>query len=135
MCYFCLPDRIIHPTEQREWVPQLSWIFLPELTKGVMRTSLSVLREWADVHPEKANHVPTLGQHFWRPYQQGKGNADHCEGQKCGPNIRNYCRALLPGREMQKEQRKDRNMGKYLSWELYLTSMYHEVVSTRLAKD
>lgn len=62
-----------------------------------MRICLSVPRKWADVYPEKANHVPALGQHFRRPHQQGKGNADHCEGQECGPDFRNYSGALLPG--------------------------------------
>lgn len=71
--------------------------YFPELAKRVMRTYLSVPREWADVYPEKANYVPALGQHFRRPHQQGKSHADHCEGQECGPNIRNYCRALLSG--------------------------------------
>lgn len=100
-------------------------IFFPEWAKGVTRPSLSVPREWADVHPEKANHVPALGQHFWCPYQQGKSNADHCERQKCGPNIWNYCWALLSGWKMQEEQREDRNMGKYLSCEPFLNCIYY----------
>lgn len=63
--------------------------YFPKVAKGVMRTYLSVHREWADVHPEKANHVPALGQHFRCPHQQGKSHADHCEGEERGPNIRN----------------------------------------------
>lgn len=34
----------------------------------VMEQYFSLPRKWADVHPEKANHVPTLGQHLWCPH-------------------------------------------------------------------
>lgn len=102
-----LPKDLYGPREQREWVN-----YFPEPAKTVMRTYLSIPREWADVRPEKANHVPALGQHFRRPHQQGKSDADHCEGQKRGPDIRDHRGALLPGREMQEKQWEDRDMGK-----------------------
>jgi len=86
--------------------------YFPEQAESVMRTYLSIPREWADVHPEKANHVPALGQHFRRPHQQGTSDADHREGQKRGPDLRDHRGAVLPGREVQEKQREDRNMGK-----------------------
>lgn len=105
----------------------LSFVLLcysPEQEGGIMRTYVSAPRKWADVYPEKTNHVPTLGQHLWRPHQQGESDANHREGQKCGSHLWNHCGALLAGWEMQKEQWEDRNMGKCQSWELCLKCVH-----------
>lgn len=76
---------------------------------------LPLNREWPSVRAEEAHHVPTLEQHFWCPHQQWPGHAHRGQGQKCWNGLRDHGGAQGAGREVQKEQWEDRNMGEHHS--------------------
>lgn len=73
----------------------------------------SLTREWPSVRAEEAHHVPTLEQHFWCPHQQRPGHAHRGQGQKCWNGLRDHSGAQGAGREVQKEQWEDRDMGEH----------------------
>lgn len=70
-------------------------------------------RKWPSVRAEEAHHVPTLEQHFRRPYQQRQGHAHRRQGQKCRNGFRDHGGTQGAGGEVQKEQWENRDMGEH----------------------